>query len=120
MRTFQKFGQIEILPLPPMPHKESPSSSNKKHKKSLKSDTDNPDGEFQVINASLTLSVPPIFADNPRAGVEEMLDSMIMRYLPCTTQKRVAYIELIDSDISLLSRVLCSRTPICHSSTNGR
>jgi DNA-directed RNA polymerase I subunit RPA43 len=39
------------------------------------------DGEFQVVNASLVLSVPPIFAANPRAGVEELLDSMIMRYI---------------------------------------
>jgi DNA-directed RNA polymerase I subunit RPA43 len=45
------------------------------------------DGEFQVVRASLVLSVPPIFAANPRAGVEELLDSMIMRYIvsinPC-------------------------------------
>jgi len=39
------------------------------------------DGEFQVVKASLVLSVPPIFAANPRAGVEELLDSMIMRYI---------------------------------------
>lgn len=37
------------------------------------------DGEFQVVRAALTLSVPPVFAANPRAGIEEMLDSMIMR-----------------------------------------
>lgn len=39
------------------------------------------DGEFQVVKASLVLSVPPVFAANPRAGVEELLDSMIMRYV---------------------------------------
>lgn len=37
------------------------------------------DAEFQVVRAALALSVPPVFAANPRAGVEEMLDSMIMR-----------------------------------------
>ncbi|KAF8906583.1 hypothetical protein CPB84DRAFT_1770153 [Gymnopilus junonius] len=40
------------------------------------------DAHFQIVNASLVLSVPPVFAANPRAGVEEMLDSMIMRYIP--------------------------------------
>ena len=39
------------------------------------------DSQFQVATTSLVLSVPPIFAGNPRGGVEEMLDSMIMRYL---------------------------------------
>lgn len=35
--------------------------------------------EFRVINASLILSIPPVFASDLRAGVEEMLDSMVMR-----------------------------------------
>ncbi len=35
--------------------------------------------EFRVVNASLVLSVPPVFAANPLVGVQEMLDSMIMR-----------------------------------------
>jgi DNA-directed RNA polymerase I subunit RPA43 len=38
------------------------------------------DTEFHVVKASLVVSIPPIFASNPRAGVEEMLDSMVMRY----------------------------------------
>jgi hypothetical protein len=38
------------------------------------------DSQFQVATTSLVLSVPPIFAGNPRGGVEEILDSMIMRY----------------------------------------
>lgn len=37
------------------------------------------DDEFRVIRASLSVSVPPVFATNLRAGVEEMLDSMLMR-----------------------------------------
>ncbi|KAJ6593821.1 hypothetical protein B0H19DRAFT_1092158 [Mycena capillaripes] len=40
------------------------------------------EAEFQTIKASLVVSVPPIFASNPHAGVQEMLDSMIMRYIP--------------------------------------
>lgn len=35
--------------------------------------------EFQVIQATLLLSISPVFTSNPRAGVDEMLDSMIMR-----------------------------------------
>lgn len=35
--------------------------------------------EFRVINASLVLSIPPVFASDLRTGVEEMLDSMVMR-----------------------------------------
>ncbi|KAF8647147.1 hypothetical protein AX16_006978 [Volvariella volvacea WC 439] len=37
---------------------------------------------FQVIKATMVVSVPPRFAANPRAGVEEMLDGMVMRYIP--------------------------------------
>ncbi|CAK5281498.1 unnamed protein product [Mycena citricolor] len=37
------------------------------------------EAEFQVIQASLVVSVPPAFADDPKKGVNEMLDSMIMR-----------------------------------------
>lgn len=36
--------------------------------------------EFQVVKASLVVSIPPIFTSDPRAGVEEMLDSMVMRH----------------------------------------
>lgn len=37
------------------------------------------EGEFTVVRSSVVVSIPPVFADNPRAGVEEMLDSMLMR-----------------------------------------
>lgn len=37
------------------------------------------DEEFHVIKASLILPISPVFANDPRAGVEEMLDSMVMR-----------------------------------------
>ena len=37
--------------------------------------------QFRVIQASLSLSIAPVFANNLRAGAEEMLDSMLMRYI---------------------------------------
>ncbi|KXN90651.1 DNA-directed RNA polymerase I subunit rpa43 [Leucoagaricus sp. SymC.cos] len=61
-------------------HPESVSPVKKRSKKASRTDA-NSEGEFHVINASLTLSIPPIFTNNPRGGVEEMLDSMVMRYI---------------------------------------
>jgi DNA-directed RNA polymerase I subunit RPA43 len=37
------------------------------------------DEEFRVIKTSLVLPISPGFANDPRAGVEEMLDSMVMK-----------------------------------------
>ncbi|KAG1874667.1 hypothetical protein DFJ58DRAFT_758165 [Suillus subalutaceus] len=59
----------------------------RKKKEKLKQHTGKPctelsTSEFRVTKATITLSVPPIFACNLRAGAEEMLDSMIMRYIP--------------------------------------
>ncbi|KAG1790534.1 uncharacterized protein HD556DRAFT_1390902 [Suillus plorans] len=59
----------------------------KKKKEKLKQDTgklptEPSTSEFRVTKATITLSVPPVFASNLRTGVEEMLDSMIMRYIP--------------------------------------
>ncbi len=39
------------------------------------------DDAFRVVRASLTVSVPPTFAADLRGGVEELLDSMLMRYV---------------------------------------
>ncbi|KAK7057277.1 DNA-directed RNA polymerase I subunit rpa43 [Favolaschia claudopus] len=59
---------------------ESRSSDRSKDKgKARESDAE---AEFQTVTASLVVSVPPIFASNPHIGVQEMLDSMIMRYIP--------------------------------------
>ncbi|KAG2074674.1 hypothetical protein BDR04DRAFT_154245 [Suillus decipiens] len=60
----------------------------KKKKEKLRQDMEKPQcaepstSEFRVTKATITLSVPPVFASNLRSGVEEMLDSMIMRYIP--------------------------------------
>lgn len=35
--------------------------------------------EFRVVRASMLISIPPVFANNLRAGAEEMLDSLLMR-----------------------------------------
>lgn len=63
-----------------------PDVPRKKKKEKLKQDTGKPRtkpstsaSEFRVTKATMTLSVPPVFASNLRAGAEEMLDSMIMR-----------------------------------------
>ena len=37
-------------------------------------------GEFQTITSTLNVSIPPIYAMEPRRGVQEMLDGMLMRY----------------------------------------
>jgi DNA-directed RNA polymerase I subunit RPA43 len=57
------------------------SKHDKKEKKSKDKGKSKAHGgsEFRVVNASLVVSIPPVFASNPRAGVEEMLDSMVMR-----------------------------------------
>ncbi len=39
------------------------------------------ESDFHVVQASLVLSIPPKFADDPKTGVNEMLDSMVMRYV---------------------------------------
>ena len=53
--------------------------AEKKVKNKGKAREGDAEAEFQVVQASLVVSVPPIFANNPHAGVQEMLDSMIMR-----------------------------------------
>jgi DNA-directed RNA polymerase I subunit RPA43 len=46
---------------------------------SKKSRKEKHDGEFRSVKASIVLAVPPVFANRLRDGVEEMLDTMIMR-----------------------------------------
>jgi hypothetical protein len=41
---------------------------------------ENTDSEFRSVRASVVLAVPPIFANRLQDGVEEMLDTMTMRY----------------------------------------
>ena len=37
-------------------------------------------GKFQTVTSTLSVSIPPIYAMEPRRGVQEMLDGMLMRY----------------------------------------
>ena len=67
-----------IAPAPNMNRKVSPppvdvDNSPKRTRKGKEND------EFCSVKASIVLSVPPVFANRLRYGVEEMLDTMIMR-----------------------------------------
>ncbi|KAF8070208.1 hypothetical protein FPV67DRAFT_1006801 [Lyophyllum atratum] len=59
-----------------------PTKKSKKEKRDKKEMGKTRDTEFHVVKTSLVVSIAPVFAGNPRAGVEEMLDSMVMRYIP--------------------------------------
>jgi DNA-directed RNA polymerase I subunit RPA43 len=54
----------------------SPEQKKKKSKKHRKVGE-----EFKRIQARMTISLPPIFVQDPTEGIEEMLDSMILRYV---------------------------------------
>lgn len=56
----------------------SVEKKKKKSKKHHKDDVSNQ--EFVRVKASMTISLPPIFVQDPTEGIEEMLDSMILRY----------------------------------------
>ncbi|KAJ7925219.1 hypothetical protein B0H13DRAFT_1975542 [Mycena leptocephala] len=71
-------------------------SKSKDKGKARESDAE---AEFQTVKASLVVSVPPIFASNPHAGVQEMLDSMIMRYIPA-----LRGVVLAHSNLSFLKK----------------
>ncbi|KAG6917424.1 hypothetical protein DXG01_002510 [Tephrocybe rancida] len=58
---------------------EKPAKKSKKEKRDKKDKGKARDTEFHVVKTSLVVSIAPTFAANPRAGVEEMLDSMVMR-----------------------------------------
>jgi len=65
--------------------------------------------EFHVVKTSVVLSIPPIFASNPRAGVEEMLDSMVMRHV-CRGLRCKGLIQLISRYIPALRGVVLSHS----------
>ncbi|OBZ70658.1 DNA-directed RNA polymerase I subunit rpa43 [Grifola frondosa] len=80
-----------VLPEPSTKRPKKDSKSTHKSKKKDKGKSKSGSREFRVIHASMSVSIPPIFANNLRAGVEEMLDSMLMsipsegegrRYIP--------------------------------------
>ncbi|TRM69630.1 hypothetical protein BD626DRAFT_390586 [Schizophyllum amplum] len=71
-------------PEPAAPHKKAKKDAPvldapKKNKGKARAPADS---EFQVVRASLVISVPPAFTADPARGALEMLDSMVMRYIP--------------------------------------
>ncbi|OCH84540.1 hypothetical protein OBBRIDRAFT_786051 [Obba rivulosa] len=59
--------------------------------------------EFRIVSVSMLVSVPPVFANNLRTGVEEMLDSMLMRYIPALQGVVVAHgnLQFFDSKATI-------------------
>ncbi|EDR11429.1 uncharacterized protein LACBIDRAFT_293037 [Laccaria bicolor S238N-H82] len=82
-----------------------PNISTKKRRKS--DSTDDTDCEFHVASASLILSIPPTFAANPRIGAEEMLDSMVMRYIPAFQGVVLAHSNLKFQDQNAIIKMDC-------------
>ncbi|KAJ3713302.1 hypothetical protein C8R42DRAFT_646970 [Lentinula raphanica] len=79
-KNHRQANQSLLMPLAQKrKQRECPSSSPKKKQKL---NVKRKETGFQVIHSSFVLSLSPVFASNPRSGVEELLDSMIMRYIP--------------------------------------
>ncbi|KAG6896431.1 hypothetical protein C0992_008308 [Termitomyces sp. T32_za158] len=74
--------------------KEKGAIKDKKEKGKARDST-----EFYVVRTSLVVSIAPTFAGNPRAGIEEILDSMVMRYIPA-----LRGVVLSHSNLSFLSK----------------
>lgn len=71
--------------------------------KKRKNTTSRDDAEFQVVKSSLVVSIAPMYALNPKQGVQEMLDGMLMRYalsgklpFPMFQIHELTYIDIID------------------------
>ena len=65
------------------------------------------ESEFQVVKASLVISIPPAFTADPSRGALEMLDSMVMR-CATTYPRRV----LLVTTISQIHTSLPRRRPL--------
>ncbi|KAF9531585.1 hypothetical protein CPB83DRAFT_867962 [Crepidotus variabilis] len=61
--------------------KRKESTSTAPPTKKIKPDNE-ANSQFHILNTTLVLSVPPVFAADPRGGAQELLDSMLMRYIP--------------------------------------
>ncbi|EJD52759.1 hypothetical protein AURDEDRAFT_55684 [Auricularia subglabra TFB-10046 SS5] len=53
---------------------------DKEHKKGKRADA--APSEFRTVEGSSVISIPPAWAANPEGCAKEMLDSMLMRYIP--------------------------------------
>ena len=73
-------GAVETAGAASPVKKSKKKGNHSKHKgKNKDKGKEKKSSEFKLVRALLTVSIPPVFASNPRAGVEEMLDSMVMR-----------------------------------------
>ncbi|KAJ1304967.1 hypothetical protein OPQ81_005706 [Rhizoctonia solani] len=50
--------------------------------RATKSKSKAPPSEFKLVRARTSISLPPKFAGDARRGVEEILDNLVMRYVP--------------------------------------
>jgi len=83
-----------------------PSTKRQKKEKAAKKDKGKAragTSEFRIVNASMLVSVPPVFANDLHAGVEEMLDSMLMRYIPALQGVVMAHenLQFVDSKATI-------------------
>lgn len=76
----QTQSAVDLQPPAAKKSKISKHSPDKKRKHKYQDTTARDHGEFQVVKSSLVVSIPPIYASNPKQGVQEMLDGMLMRY----------------------------------------
>lgn len=61
---------------PPQP---TPTKSKRDNKLRALDDIQPRSSEFRQIEASLDITLPPMFIGNPLNGIQDMLDSMLMR-----------------------------------------
>ncbi|ESK88455.1 dna-directed rna polymerase i complex subunit rpa43 [Moniliophthora roreri MCA 2997] len=78
------------------------STTPKKDKKGKGKET-----EFKVVKSFLVVSIPPVFSLNPREGVGEMLDSMIMRYIPAFEGVVLSHSNLVFSEKNAAIKADC-------------
>lgn len=66
------------LPQSSKPEKTNPKGKRKEHA-NVPENALPLDSDFARMRTKMTLSIPPVFANNPRKGAEELLDSLVMR-----------------------------------------
>ncbi len=52
----------------------------------------NANSAFRVVSASVVLSIPPVFAMEPMKGVNELLDSLVMRCVESSVKISSSYL----------------------------
>jgi DNA-directed RNA polymerase I subunit RPA43 len=57
----------------------TPSRTKRDNTSRTFKDTTPRSSEFQQVEVSLVITLPPMFIGNPRSGIQDMLDSMLMQ-----------------------------------------